>query len=174
MNRKILYGLSVAVVFQLLVLTGMYASAALPLWTGSEVKIKTLPVDPRSMFRGNYARLNYDISRIERHYFSNNEELRNGEVVYVVLKAGEDGLYQFSGAQLDKPESGTFLRGRIQNRRYNLGNLQIRYGIEAFFAPKADALQLEADLRNGGIAVLMVARSGKARLKDVIGKNAGE
>ena len=41
-------------------------------------------------------------------------------------------------------------------------------GIEAFFAPKEKALKLEKDLRNGGTAILMVARSGNAALKDVI------
>ena len=133
MNRKVLYGLCVTIFFQFLVLTGMYASAALPLWTGTEVRIKTVPVDPRSMFRGNYARLNYDISRIEGSYFGDNEELRNGEVVYVLLKAGANGLYEFSDVRLDRPEAGTFLRGRIQNGRYNSGaNFQIKYGIEVF------------------------------------------
>ncbi len=46
--------------------------------------------------------------------------------------------------------------------------LPIKYGIEAFFAPRERALQLEKDLRGGGVAVLMVSSGGKARLMDVI------
>lgn len=171
MNKKLVTALVAAIVFQFLVLTGMYVSAALPLWTGTEIKIKTIPVDPRSMFRGNYARLRYDISQIDAEKFSDNRELRNGEVVYVALQLAEDGLYQYADVSLDKPDSGIFLRGRIENRRYeeNASYFRIKYGIEAFFAPKEKALLLETDLRDSGIAVLMVSGGGKARLKDVIG-----
>lgn len=172
MNKKLVTALIAAIISQLLILTGMYVSAALPLWTGTEVRIRTIPVDPRSMFRGNYARLRYDISDLAADQLPNNEELRNGEPVYVTLKPGEDGLYQYAAVSLVKPDSEIFLRGRIENRRYqaNGSNYRIKYGIEAFFAPKEKALQLESDLRDGGVAVLMVSRNGKARLKDVIGE----
>ncbi|MBT3870270.1 MAG: GDYXXLXY domain-containing protein [Gammaproteobacteria bacterium] len=51
------------------VLVGMYVTAALPLWTGAEIRLATAPVDPRSLFRGNYALLSYDISEIDSTYF---------------------------------------------------------------------------------------------------------
>ena len=44
----------------------------------------------------------------------------------------------------------------------------MKYGIEAFFAPRAKAMKLERDLANGGIAVLMVTGAGRAALRDVI------
>ena len=53
--------------------------------------------------------------------------------------------------------------GRIVRDPY-----RVRFGIEAFFAPKEKALELEKDLRNGGAAILMVSNSGRAALKDVI------
>lgn len=173
MKNKILLGLSLAIVFQFLVLSGMYASASLPLWTGTEIKIKTTPVDPRSIFRGNYARLNYEITQIERSHFSEADDLRNGDVVYITLKLNINESYDFSSASLVKPDSGIFLRGRIDNRRYEdeAEYFRIKYGIEAFFAPKERALALEKDLRDGGIAVLMVSNAGKARIKDVIANN---
>lgn len=171
MNRKLVAALIAAIALQFLVLTGMYVSAALPLWTGQEIRIKTVPVDPRSLFRGNYARLGYDISRLEAEQFPGDESLRNGEVVYISLQPGADGLYQFAAASLEKPAAGVFLRGRVENRRYErqASFYRIKYGIEAFFAPKEKALQLEKELRDGGVAVLMVADSGKARLKEVVG-----
>ena len=42
---------------------------AMPLWTGKEIRVKVVPVDPRSLFRGNYARLNYDFSRLEKAHW---------------------------------------------------------------------------------------------------------
>lgn len=169
MKKKLIIGLFVAIVFQFFVLTGMYVNAALPLWTGKEVKIKTIPVDPRSMFRGNYALLRYDISQLSTDLLPESDDLRNGEVIYIVLKSGKNDLYKFSKAVLNKPESGIFLRGRIENRHYEkkAKYFRLKYGIEAFFAPKDKALALQNNLRKNGVAILMVSDDGKARLKDV-------
>jgi len=173
MKNRLLIGVAIAIVFQFFILSGMYVSAALPMWTGSEIRVKTIPVDPRSMFRGNYARLRYHFSRIEQKQFPENEELRNGEVVYAVLKLTLDGLYELSQVVLDRPENGVFIRGRVKNRHSwmrGARSFQVNYGIEAFFAPKEKALRLEKELRHGGVAVLMVSAGGKARIKDVVAR----
>lgn len=167
MKNKMLKGLVAAIVFQFLVLTGMYVKAALPLWFGTEIKVNTVPVDPRSLFRGNYARLRYEFSQIEKSQFSDSEKLREGEIVFISLKPGEKGIYKFSSASLIKPENGIFLQGRVEHSRWG-STVRIKYGIEAFFAPKIKALELERKMRNGGIAVLMVSSDGKARLKNVL------
>ncbi|HIG40684.1 MAG: GDYXXLXY domain-containing protein [bacterium] len=171
MKRFVNIALSGSVVAQILILVGMYVLAVLPLWTGKEVKLKTIPVDPRSMFRGNYARLNYGISQIDASHFPQDKDLRNGEVVYVVLMPDGEELFVFSKIMLNKPATGVFLRGRIQNRHYEnkTSYYRVNYGIEAFFAPREQALKLEQQLRDGGIALLMVSDGGKARLKDLTG-----
>jgi len=163
--------LILSVSMQIAILLGMYVLAALPLWTGNEVKVKTAAVDPRSLFRGNYALLQYDISLLERRLFDSPHTLRNGEVVYVVLKPGPGDVFTFSGVSMVKPSSGVFLRGRIEGPHWVERNkyFRINYGIEAFFAPKEKALALEKRLRHGGLAVLMVSADGKARIKSVEG-----
>ena len=167
-RRSVSIGLLLAMLLQAGVLGGEYLSAAYPLWTGSEIRLKTLPVDPRSLFRGNYARLSYDISSIPATAFDEFRPLRNGEVVFVTLKPGSGALYEFDGISLDRPESGVFLRGRVMKRHFSAqAGIRVRYGIEAWFAPKDKALQLERDLRNGGVAVVMVAGSGKSVLRAV-------
>lgn len=172
MSRKLIIGLTAAILFQLIVLVGMYVSAAMPEWTGTEIRIKTIPVDPRSMFRGNYARLRYDISRIQSPDLGGGEDMRNGEVIYVSLSEDVDGLYQYASASLDEPDDGIFLRGRIFDQDYEdeVIYYRVKYGVEAYFAPKEKALQLEKELRDGGVAVLMVAGSGRARLTNVVGQ----
>lgn len=157
--------LGAAVAFQVLVLIGMVAKAALPLWIGTEIQVTTVPVDPRSMFRGNYARLDYEFGRLPEDAFIEAQHLRVGEVVYVSLAQDETGKYEFSAASLEKPADGIFLRGRVTGTG---DPIRIRYGIEAFFAPKEQALKLEGDLRDGGTAVLMVSSNGRAALKDVL------
>ncbi|WP_444946522.1 GDYXXLXY domain-containing protein [Microbulbifer sp. VTAC004] len=177
MKRGVFFALVAAIAVQFLILAGLYVKAQVPLWSGEPIRVKTIPVDPRSMFRGNYARLNYGFSEIKKSALSAGRQVRQGEVVYVSLKKSPSGLYEFSSASFDKPDEGIFLRGRISNTRPwgNDDSYRVKFGIEAYFAPKKKALQLEKDLREGGVAELMVAPSGQVSLKTVVGEErAGE
>ncbi len=163
-----------AIAAQVAVLGGMLVNASLPLWTGTEVKLRTVPVDPRSLFRGNYARLNYDISRLPVGTLAEYESLRPNEVVYVTLRQNPNGIYEFEAASLTKPEAGVFIKGRYRGirRAPNQNNIatdiDIEYGIEAYFAPVEEALELERTLRSSGaIAHVMVSRGGKPALKAI-------
>ncbi len=167
MKNKLIKGLIAAVVFQFLVLTGMYVKAALPLWFGSEIKVTTIPIDPRSLFRGNYARLRYEFSQIELKHLSTTKRLREGEIVYISLKEDKNGIYNFASSSLTQPKNGIFLQGRVERHPWNK-IVHIKYGIEAYFAPKIKALALEKKMRKGAIAVLMVSSAGKARIKTIL------
>jgi uncharacterized membrane-anchored protein len=171
MNRKLLLiSLSIVIVFQCIVLAGEYINAVYPLWTGREIKLKTVPVDPRSLFRGNYARLRYEISNIKAEDINKLKTPRHGEIIYIKLKAEADGLYAYNGVSLNKPQNAVYIRGRIQTGRdmRRSGTYQVKYGIEAYFAPKEKAMALEEKLRNKGLAKVMVAKNGKAALKEVM------
>ena len=165
-SRWIFPGLAAVVVIQVGILAGEYLNAVYPLWTGQEVKLKTVPVDPRSLFRGNYALLNYGIANVALPYSADRQKPRHGEIIYVKLKEGKDGVYLSESTSLTRPEQGLFIRGRVQSKRFR--GPQVRYGIEAYFLPKEKALTLEKELRRGGIAKVMVAGNGKAALKEVI------
>ncbi len=168
MNRKTLTAaLVVAIALQITVLAGEYLGATYPLWTGKEIRLKAVPVDPRSLFRGNYARLNFEISSIDAQAFDGKKP-RAGEFIYIKLKPGADGLHVFDGAGMEKPGSGTFIRGRIESAGLQNKRIPVRYGIEAYFAPVKTALALERQLRKGGIAVVMIAANGKAALQSVV------
>jgi uncharacterized membrane-anchored protein len=172
-KKTILAGLIAVVVLQTAVLAGEYLGAMYPLWTGQPVRLKTVPFDPRSLFRGNYARLRYDISNVPVADLGAGERIRGGEVVYVRLRPDDEGMYTYAGASLVRPDSGVFLRGRVdQSRRWDwrstTGSVRVRYGIEAFFAPRKKAMALESKLRRGGVAEIMVASNGKATLKSVL------
>ena len=171
MNQRILLRCLYAVVmFQISVLIVEYGGAVYPLWTGQEIKLKTIPIDPRSMFRGNYARLRYQIGTIPAKDIDTIRAPRHGEPVYVGLKPGKNGIYVYDRAYLERPPDAVYIRGRIQaqNRRDTSSRYPVLYGIEAFFAPKEKALQLEKTMRQGGIAMVMIAGNGKATLKDVL------
>ena len=163
-SKVVVVGLGAAIAFQLVVLVGMVVNAAMPLWTGTEIRVRTVPVDPRSIFRGNYVRLGYDFGTLPEDALPGEDHLRPGEVVYVRLEPGEGDVHEFAGASLDEPAEGVYLRGHLAS---DYAPYRVRYGIEAFFAPKEKALALEKNLRGGGTAVLMVTGGGKAALKDV-------
>lgn len=169
-RRTVTIGLVIAICVQVCVLVGMQVQAALPLWTGTEVRVKTVPVDPRSLFRGNYAILRYDTDHVLPDLEAHVSDLRHGDVVYIGLAPDSEGLHNWTGASLTPPESGLYVRARVHRLMTRVLASPIGVtipNIEAFFAPKQKALQLERDLRNGGVAVLMVAANGSVAIKDV-------
>ncbi len=154
-----------AIVAQVLILIGMVVSAVLPLVTGTDITVRTRPVDPRDLFRGNYAQLSYDFSRVPLRELASMVPLRTGEVVYVSLQQGKDGLHEFAEASLEQPDDGLFLRGRVEYVMED--QVSVLYGIEAFFAPQETAVALEQTLRERAVATLAVSGSGRARIKTV-------
>ena len=170
-QSKVKKVLILVVFIQFLVLIGMYINSVIPLYFGSQIKVKTLPVDPRSLFRGHYVRLPYEFSRIKSESINDlgDKDLRNGDYLYISLKQDKDGLHTMSQVNINKPSKGIFIRGRIQNKYYrkNRDEYRVKYNIEAFFAPKDKALEIEKKLRRGGIAVLMVMKNGKVALKAI-------
>ncbi len=178
-KRKI--GLIIASIIQVFILVGMLVSANIPLYFGQEIKLKTNPVEPRSMFRGNYVRLDYPFEQysIQSGHLLKSYEFRAGEKIYISLVLGEDGIYNHSDISLQPPSSGIYLQGRVDKEFFTIldrfnqsGVVPIKVAnINAFFAPKEKALALEKELSsNGAIAVLMVSDKGKAILKSVIPK----
>jgi uncharacterized membrane-anchored protein len=150
MNRFVLLVLAAA--FQLVVLAWEYLGSRWPEWTGERVTLAVRPVDPRSWFSGNYAELTYDVATLEPALYSGSDAtLREGEVVYVALEK-EGDVWQATRLTLDPPQSGTFLRGRLEQRWSSGSAFRVRYGIEAWFAPKEKALAIERAVRQAGPA----------------------
>jgi uncharacterized membrane-anchored protein len=171
MNRQwISRGLLAVIFLQAGVLAAEYLNSVYPLWTGREIRLQTVPIDPRSMFRGNYVRLNYKISTVSVPDSMAAKTLRHNEIVYVKLRPAENNLYEIDSVSFSQPKQGLFIRGRIRFpfATAESGTLRVSYGIEAFFVPGEKALELEKQLRNGGTAIVMLADNGKAALKDVV------
>lgn len=162
---------------QFLILVGELGMSLYPRLIGTEVLLSMAPVDPRDIFRGNYARLRYDIGAISYSLLDVPEPpdgFRQGEILYVTLE--RDGeTWQATGASLSRPASGTFIRGRVSRAGswWGSGNgIPMNYGIEAFFASKNKAMELEGALvgvsRPLARARVMIAPDGKASLVGVI------
>ena len=157
-KRFLVIGLTLTISFQMLVLVTEYLSSVWPLWFGSPVTLKTAPVDPRSLFRGNYVRLNYDISTIDKGLTQ--EDFKKNSVGYVALKQ-EGDVFVATGLYHEKPDSTLFIRGRVVPQR---NSYRMKYGIEAYFMPKEKALLAEKSVGQGANAEIYILPNGKSAI----------
>ena len=158
-QRTLGLALLAVLTLQVVILAGVFVNGFYPLWLGKEIRVETRPVDPRDLFRGNYARLGYDFSTLPATGF------RPGDVIYLPLEQDGD-LWRGLTPSHQPPAQGLYLRGRVSGLPWG-GTRRVTYGIEALFAPKEKALQLERELRDGAVAVLKVAPNGRAALVTV-------
>ncbi|MFY0779417.1 GDYXXLXY domain-containing protein [Peribacillus simplex] len=151
-----------------------------PVWTtmtGDVIKIKTAPVDPTDLFRGSYVALKYEIESVKPSQVDdsiktefNTRNMGDYKKVYVRLKQNSDGLYDVDYVTKEKPTKGVYLKGELEIP-YELQNpetLQIRYGLDNYFASEEKAKEMEKDaLANPSVAVVKV-RNGNVVLTDII------
>lgn len=137
---------------QVLLLAGMGGQREYIVHTGKTVYLRTVPFDPRDMFRGDYARLSYEISNIDKKYFKDGivvpsdtrESYRKfkGRKVYTVLQVDDSNVASVLYVTDKKPAKGTlFISGR---QEYSFENsISVLYGIEAFFVQQGKGRELE-------------------------------
>ena len=152
MNRRHMIAVAVA-------LATMLIALAPPLWvraTGEEVTLGIRPVDPLSLFRGNYVDLRYDAQLPV-------DDLPAGELdaVYAVFSDTRPGrLLRISE---DRPELGAdefCVRGRFAGDRVEFPHL------EQFFVTAERGRELERNLGDM-VAVLRVTDGCRAVLVDL-------
>jgi uncharacterized membrane-anchored protein len=152
------------VALQLLLLLALIAYKQLTLVTGQRVLLKTVPVDPRDMFRGDYVILSYDISNLERWKWQESTYQR-GETVFVKL-ARHGRFWDAVSASKSPPAPGElFLKGRA--RRVSNYRLTVEYGIESYFVPEGKGRELERHAGRGLVVEAKVDRHGRALIRGV-------
>src|SRR3954465_14841164 len=83
--------------------------------TGTPVVLAIHPVDPRSLFQGDYVRLSYDIGHLRLDRLAGDDALGRGETVFVDLQPGKPA-WQATGVWRQRPvaaPTGAVLRGRV-------------------------------------------------------------
>jgi uncharacterized membrane-anchored protein len=172
-RRNMWIGIAVVAFVQAAVLGWMIWQRAHLLSTGHEVVLEVIPVDPRSLFQGDYVALGYDISRVP----VTEAGLKSGSTLYVTLQKTGDRWKPLS-VSTKKPENlppdQVLIKGSVAYASAPTsaapGQATVRYGIEDFFVPegtgqeleklvgqkKLDALIAIDDAGNAGIKGLMV------------------
>ncbi len=166
-----------AALIQCGVLVYMIQSRASILRSGTEVVLKTEPVDPRDLLRGDYVTLGYSISSFTAAELGAgiSSELDKSAQVYVALKKGADGIWgksRISAAPFtDLRADEVLIKGRTQLRfsRGSTDGLRVNYGIERFYVPEGEGGAIEVERNERRIdAVIMVNASGKAQMKRLL------
>jgi uncharacterized membrane-anchored protein len=123
------------------------------LYFGEEVLLKTAPIDPRDLFRGDYVRLNYDISTVDLLKTSYDHNFTPGETVYAILSKGEKYWFiTHVGHEKPKLKAGEVcIRGNVLSSFNN--RLRIRWGIESYFVPEGKGRPIEREIRNVSVMV---------------------
>ena len=144
----------------------MIVERASLLKNGREIVLDVRPVDPRSLFRGDYVILSYgDISRLPKDLLESIPDRKKAMTAYVTLKKSSDG-WQPSAVSARYPDKvasdEVVLKGRFRNKWSG----QIDYGIENFFVPEGEGKELEKLIRAGQLkAVLAAGGNGAIGLK---------
>jgi uncharacterized membrane-anchored protein len=142
------------VVVQALVPLGLIGWNELALATGTEVTLRTVPVDPVDLFRGRYVTLRYEISGLPVE-----PGTRAGDTVYVALRE-DGGRWTGDRATRERPDDDTVIRGRFTGST-------IVYGIETYYADEDEAPRLEAEGGDGLDVHVVLDGDGRARISGV-------
>ena len=152
--KTMLYAALVA--FQAVVLVGTAVAEDTRLRSGDEVVLKTVPIDPRDLLRGDYVALAYEIST------PNAAGFEVGETVFVRLEE-HGGVWDAAtvGGRYP-PDWDTVIRGEV----VEASPLRVEYGIEAYFVPEGRGVEIET--ADEVLAVVSLGDDGRARIRHLI------
>jgi len=190
LHKPVLPGILFILLVQTLLLVAMIASRQMILSSDTVVILQTKPIDPRSLFRGDYVRLNYDINELQLDELSGDRTFKTNDTVYVVLQ--QSGKYWDARAiyleknnalnsyEKQKNERQVVIQGvvqRVTNRQWNridkadtsVTSLRVNYGIENYFVPEGEGLKLERPETNDKITLkIALDDDGHAVIKELL------
>jgi uncharacterized membrane-anchored protein len=137
--------------------------------TGCEIVLPIKPVDPRDLFKGDYARLGYDISTPAAGLLAPSlKEGRGVRRVFVTLEKGLDSVWRPVAVSAGRPAGLTDNQLVLAGRMDNPSRPRIAYGIERYFVPEGEGQKLEALGRTATLsAVVVVDGRGRAAIKGI-------
>lgn len=156
--------LLIVVAIQFLVLMSVLAFKQYTVWTGETVLLKTTPIDPRDLVRGDFVAVRYEISTIDRAKVADDYKYPTGPV-YVELQRGTDGYWNAVAVHTERERSydGTVLiKGRVENGYQSSSTISIHYGIEQVFVPEGSGGDLPSGSGHTIAVEVKVDRFGNA------------
>lgn len=120
---------------------------------GEEILLKTAPVDPRDLFRGDYVNLRYEISTIDLTLVPYTGNFTTGDEIYAVLSKGEKFWY-ITKVGNHKPavqSNEVCMKGKVTS--FYANQLGVDWGIESYFVPEGKGRDIEREIANVSVKV---------------------
>lgn len=147
---RILLGLA-----QLAVVAGLAAHAEWTLQTGTRVRLETEPIDPRSLFQGDYVRLGYPIGRATTPF-----KREPGETLWLTL-VPQGEVWAVAAVTRERPAAPAVAL-RTTAPASPTGPLEL--GLETVFVPEGEGRALEERVPGRKIVVeAVIDGNGAAR-----------
>lgn len=171
-RRNLWIGIAAVALVQAAVLGWMIWERSHLLSTGREVVLEVIPVDPRSLFQGDYVALGYDITRVP----VTEDKMRRGATIYVTLQKTGDRWHPLT-TSTKKPENlppdQVVIKGNVVYASAPTstapGQATVHYGIEDFFVPEGTGLELEKLVGQKKLdALIAIDDAGNAGIKGLI------
>ncbi|GAB2185161.1 GDYXXLXY domain-containing protein [Roseibium sp. LAB1] len=133
--------------------------------SGNTVSLAVVPVDPRDLLRGDYVVINLAIGTISKTV-PGADQLQSGDRVFVGLTSGGSGTAGSGAAEpvliaRERSEAGDLaIAGTI--RTVLDDEIRVDYGIDAFFLPEGEGLEIERMDRSRILLEVSLAEDGRS------------
>jgi uncharacterized membrane-anchored protein len=139
--------------------------------TGKEIVLDIVPVDPRSLFRGDYVILSYGISRLELNSLAGDTNFKQGSPAFLTIRKPSNAAWQpvsITKIYPQQVEKGhVVLRGKVKSGWQK--TIRVHYGIENYFVQEGHVKVLEQQVRERKLQVLVAIRdNGEAAIKGLL------
>ncbi|MGZ9720762.1 GDYXXLXY domain-containing protein [Rhizobium miluonense] len=178
--RRLWTAAIIVAVLQTAVLAYMVGERAWGLRSGVEVILKTAPVDPRDLLRGDYVTLNYDISRVPVSTLVGGppKESLSNQVLSVRLKKQDDGYWGIAESSLGtlEPKPDTVILKSLPFDYVSYGDqadgkatMFVNYGIERFYVPEGQGHDIESARNDRRVSIAArVSSDGAAHIRSLL------
>jgi uncharacterized membrane-anchored protein len=175
-RSRSLVGIIAVGVLQTLVLAYMVGDRVRLLSRGREIVLPIVPVDPRDLFRGEYIRLGYNISRLDAGLLEGPAPQKTPFFVTLERRPDETWLpvrISASRPSVSGPDHIVLAARTMGSRRAAFetwsGTVWVRYGIESYFVPEGEGRELEKLAQDKKMeALVAVDDGGNAAIKGLI------
>lgn len=149
----------IVVFLQTAILLFMIGAKQYTLNAGTPILLETQPIDPRSLFSGDYVSLNYAINTLDLLHIPGDRDFKIGDKIYVTLQSGISFWepITISKTKGDSKPGQVIIQGIITgaNGLQNTVNLFVVYGIEQYFVPEGEGKELERLANNKQLSVIV-------------------